>query len=276
MTGRQAAAVFIPAPRGVPSAAVVRTSRPATVANVTTTRYLEIADALAAEIAALPPGSRLDSEHQITHRFGVGRAAARAALQELERRLLVRRVQGAGTFVNRRIDYTISHRRPPSFHRTVAAAGARPRSVIRGIARQELCAERAELLDRAPGTPAHRLVRESYVDDLLSSLSHEWVPVDVVHDLDPGLRAAESLDEVLRQMGRVHPVRAWCRVSLDVPAPEVLAHLQLDASHPVWLTESLSRDEVSGRPLMCSQTWMRPDVVRVVVELGSPEEGSGR
>ena len=66
-------------------------------------------------------------------RFGVGRAAARSALQELERRLLVRRVQGAGTFVNRRIDYVISRTRPPSWHATVdrggrGAAGRRPRT----------------------------------------------------------------------------------------------------------------------------------------------------
>ena len=33
------------------------------------------------------------------------------------------------------------------------------------------------------------------------------------------VRAVESLDQVLRQMARVEPVRAWCRVSMELPPP---------------------------------------------------------
>lgn len=241
--------------------------------GVSTARYLEIADTLAAELVGLPPGTRLDGEHGITQRFGVGRTAARAALQELERRLLVRRVQGAGTFVNRRIDYTISHDRRPSWHETVTAAGGRPRSVVRGIDALPLPAERAAVLELSPGTPSYRLVRQSYIDDLLAARVHEWVPLGVVADLDLAMHAVESLDLVLRQMGRVSPVRAWCRVSLDVPPAEVRRGLEMEASQPLWLVESVSRDAVSGRPLMCSRTWMRADAVRVVVELGSTAGG---
>jgi DNA-binding GntR family transcriptional regulator len=102
---------------------------------------------------------------------------------------------------------------------------------------------------------------------------HVWVPVELVADLDLAVHAAESLDLVLRQVARVDPVRAWCRVSLDVPPPAVCAGLQVEPSRPVWLVESVSRDATSGRPVMCSRSWMRSDAVRVVVELGSPPEG---
>lgn len=240
---------------------------------VTATRYLEIADELAAELTGSPAGTRLDGEHGIGRRFGVGRAAARAALQELERRLLVRRVQGSGTFVNRRIDYTIAHDRRPSWHETVTAAGAQARTVVRSIETQPLPAAHAPALGLPAGTPCHRLVRQSYIDDLLAARVHEWVPVELVPDLGPAVHAAESLDLVLRQVGRVDPVRAWCRVSLDVPPPPVCAGLEIEASRPVWLVESVSRDATSGRPVMCSRSWMRSDAVRVVVELGSAPEG---
>jgi GntR family transcriptional regulator, phosphonate transport system regulatory protein len=243
------------------------------VTGVTASRYLEIADELAGELAGLAPGTRLVGEHRIGQRFGVGRAAARAALQELERRLLVRRVQGAGTFVNRRIDYTISHDRRPSWHETVAAAGGRPRTVVREIEVLPLPAEQAGTLGRPVGTPCHRLVRQFYIDDLFAARVHEWVPVELVADLDLAMHAAESLDLVLRQVARVEPVRAWCRVSLDVPPPEVCAGLEVEPSRPVWLVESLSRDAASGRAVMCSRSWMRSDAVRVVVELGSNPEG---
>lgn len=142
------------------------------------------------------------SEHAIIRRYGVGRASVRVALQELQRRLLVRRVRGAGTFVNRRIDYVISQRRRPSWHGTVTAAGARPRSVVRDIENLPLPADVATLLDRPAGSRAFRLVRQSYIDDLLASWSHEWVPVELVADLQLAMHAVESLDEVLHQVGR--------------------------------------------------------------------------
>jgi DNA-binding GntR family transcriptional regulator len=240
---------------------------------VTASRYIEIADELAGELAGVAPGTRLVGEHGIGQRFGVGRAAARAALQELERRLLVRRVQGAGTFVNRRIDYTISHDRRPSWHETVTAAGGRPRTVVRGIDTVPLPLEHATTLGLPAGTPCHRLVRQSYIDDLLAARGYEWVPVALVAHLDLAMHASESLDLVLRQMARVEPVRAWCRVSLDVPPPDVCVGLEVEPSRPCWLVESLSRDGVTGRPVMCSSSWMRSDAVRVVVELGSTPEG---
>lgn len=247
----------------------MRTNATGNVGPVTPSRYVEIADQLAGELVGVAPGSRIDSEHRIGQRFGVGRAAARAALQELERRLLVRRTQGAGTFVNQRIDYTISHDRRPSWHDTVTAAGAHPRTVVRALDTVPLPPEQAAALELPVGTPGYRLVRESYIGELLAANVQEWVPVARADHLSLALRVVESLDLVLRAIPRVEPVRAWCRVSLDVPPPEVCAGLQVERSKPVWLVESLSRDGADGQPLMCSRSWMRSDAVRVVVELGS-------
>ncbi len=234
---------------------------------MTSTRYLEIADRLAAELAGCAPGTRVASENEISTRFGVGRAASRSALQELERRLVVRRIQGAGTFVNRRIDYVISRSRPPSWTTTVTAAGATPRAHVKAVERVTLPADLAARLGRPDGTPAYWVVRHFYIDDLLASRVHEWIPADLVPDLDLALHAVESLDLVLRQMGRVRPVRAWCRVSLDAAPPDVLQALGIEASIPVWLVESVSRDCDTDRALMCSSAWTRGDAVRMVVEL---------
>lgn len=234
---------------------------------MSSTRYLHIAERLAAELADCPPGTRVASEPELAVRFGVGRAAARAALQELERRLLVRRVQGAGTFVNHRIDYVISHSRPPSWSATVLAAGAVPRSLVKDVDRLPLPVEQAGQLGCEPGIPAYRVIREFYADDLLATWTQEWIPVDLVPELELALHAADSLEEVLRQMGRVRPVRAWCRASLDVPPPDVLRNLRIEASVPAWQVESVSRDAETGRGLLCSRAWTRADAVRVVVEL---------
>ncbi|MGW4735307.1 GntR family transcriptional regulator [Streptomyces shenzhenensis] len=233
-------------------------------------RYAEIADVLAAEIAGRPAGTRIASEHEIAARFAVSRAAARAAVQELEGRLLVRRVRGAGTFVNRRIDYVLSQRKAPSLHQTVREAGGDPRTVVRDVRRLALPGEMADRLERPDGSPAHLLTRQSYIDGLLSGWSQEWIPVDLLPELDAAVHAVESLDTILRQMCGVSPVRAWCRVSYSVPGPEVAAGLETDHTRPVWLVESLSRDRDTGRTVMCSNTWSRPDCTRIIVELDGP------
>jgi GntR family phosphonate transport system transcriptional regulator len=234
---------------------------------VTSARYLDIADELASELAACAPGTRVASEPELANRFGVGRAAARSALQELERRLLVRRIQGAGTFVNRRIDYVISRSRPPSWHATVIASGATPRAQTKDVQRIALAAEGVDRLGWPVGTPMYRIERHFFIDDLLASVTQELIPVAAVPDLDIALRSVESVDMVLRQLGGARPVRAWCRASVDIPPVDVLRGLGIEASVPVWRIDSISRDAESGRVLLSSSAWTRADAVRVVIEL---------
>ncbi|NLU84241.1 GntR family transcriptional regulator [Rhodococcus sp. HNM0569] len=237
---------------------------------MTQQRYRQIADALEREIAGLAPGARIESEFALGARFGVGRSAARAAVQELERRQLVRRIQGAGTFVGRRIDYVLSRERRPSWHHTIEAAGARARSVVLAHSTEPVDAAVGELLELPVGAHAHRMERLSHIDDLVASYGIEWVSSDAVPDLARGMRVEESLDEVLRQMGSVRAVRAWCRTASDIPGRVVQDHLQLVTAVPVWVVESVNRDVASGRPLTYSKAWMRGDAVRVVMEIDDP------
>jgi DNA-binding GntR family transcriptional regulator len=234
-------------------------------------RYTEIVNTLTGDLAGRAVGTRIASEHEIAARFGVSRAAARSAIQELENRLLVRRVRGSGTFVNHPIDYVISADRPPSWHQTILDAGATPRRVVREIRSESLSQELAERLERPAGSPAHLLIRQNYVNDLLAGWSHEWIPNDVYPDgADIAVYAVESLHLILRQMARVEPVRAWCRVSMGLPPPNVAAGLEIEPSRHAWLVESMSRDGRNGRPVMCSSGWMRTEIIRVIVELYTP------
>lgn len=234
-------------------------------------RYTEIVETLAGELADCQVGARVASEHEIAARFGVSRAAARSAIQELESQLLVRRVRGSGTFVNRPIDYVISADRPPSWHQTVRDAGATPRRLVREVKKAVLPKELAQRLGRSAGSPAHLLIRQGYINDLLSGWSQEWIPDDIFPDgADVAVHAVESVDLILRQMAKVEPVRAWCRVSMVIPPPDVAAGLEIDPGRQTWLVESVSRDAVTGQPVMCSNTWTRTEMVRMIVELGAP------
>jgi DNA-binding GntR family transcriptional regulator len=231
-------------------------------------QYAEIVDTLVDDLAGCRPGARVASEHEIAARFAVSRAVAVAALRELESRLLVRRVRGSGTFVNGRIDYIISAGRTPSFSQTVRAAGAEPRSAVRSITAEPLPDDLAARLERAPGSTAHRIVRQSWINDMPAGWVIEWIPDDVFPDgADVAVRAVESLDQVLRQMGGVEPVRAWCRVSMELPPPEIAAGLETDPGRHVWLVESVNRDASRHFPVLTNTWWTRPDVIRVTVEM---------
>jgi DNA-binding GntR family transcriptional regulator len=233
-------------------------------------QYTEIVDTLVDDLTGCRPGARVASEHEIAARFAVSRAVAGAALRELESRLLVRRIQGSGTFVNRRIDYIISADRAPAWHQAVRAVGAEPNTTVRSITAEPLPADLADRIQRSAGSPAHRLVRQSWINGMPSSWATEWIPDDVYPDgADVALRAVESLDQVLRQMAKVEPVRAWCRVSMELPPPDVAAGLEIDPGRHVWLVESVNRDAQRGFPVMTSITWSRPDVIRIIVEMSN-------
>jgi GntR family phosphonate transport system transcriptional regulator len=172
--------------------------------------------------------------------------------------------------VNGRIDYVISADRAPSWHQAVRAAGAEPRSAVRSVTAEPLPDDLAARLERPAGSPAHRIIRQGWINGMPSAWAIEWIPDDVFPDgADVAVRAVESLDQVLRQMARVEPVRAWCRVSMEPPPPEVTAGLEIDQGRHAWLVESVSRDARRAFPIMTSIWWTRPDVVRVTVEMSS-------
>jgi DNA-binding GntR family transcriptional regulator len=238
-------------------------------------KYREIAAVLEAEIRAMPGGSRVPGEHEIAERFGVSRATARAAVQDLTARNLVRRVRGSGSFSVRRVDYPINADRAPSWSATITAAGATSRSVVVSCARADPPPEVASLLGVAADRSCHRLVRRSYVDGTAAAWGIEWVPVDVVPDLAAALRAYDSLYRILLTTAGATPRRVWVRASAELLEPHVAAQLDATPSGPAWFVESLNTEPRDDRPLCLTQRWIRADVIRVVFESAlAPERGA--
>ncbi len=227
----------------------------------------EIATHLQEEIAGLAPGDRLPSEHELMRRFGATRTSVRRAIERLEARFLLRRSQGAGTFVNRRIDYLVSQDGAPSLHRAVERAGATPRTFLIDTSEREAPEDIRDLLGLSAGEPCTRLVRLAYIDDQIATCAEEWIAPGVLENVAVSLRAIESLSEVLRGSGR-DPVRAWSRAATDFAPAEMSARLELDETTPSWCLETFTRDSENGAALMFSRSWLRQDRVRVVIRFG--------
>jgi DNA-binding GntR family transcriptional regulator len=228
--------------------------------------YLLLADQLERHVAGAAPGDRLPSEHDLMDRHEVSRLTARAALQELERRHLVRRVRGSGTFVARRIDYRISADMAPSWSQTVRDAGGEPLRRILGIGRVAPPPPVAAVLGSTQ--PVVAVSRVGTVDGLVADTGTSWVPTTLVDDLNTFLDDGGSLYESLVAAG-VTPRRRWTTAELVAVPAELAMHLELEGRPPVWRIASCNEDATTGRVVEYGEGWMRPDVYRVVLELGT-------
>lgn len=232
----------------------------------------DVAAQIAVEIQSLQPGSQVPSENRIASRFGVSRSVARQAIVELESRFLVRRVQGSGTYVNRRIDYVISPSRRPSLHQTVRDAGGEARTSLTSGGPQPVPERIADYFGCSAGTALTRLERLGRINGRIAVSFDEWINTGVMDEIEVALPVIESVEEILRAKGH-NPIRALTRGMLDIPPDNVAEQLGLAYGGQAWSVESLTNDGDTHRPLMFSSAWTRPDVVRMVFELGSVPGG---
>lgn len=230
--------------------------------------YLALANQLEALVSTLPPGHRLPSENQLAAEHGVSRLTARAALQELEARFLVRRVKGAGTFVSRRIDLRLGPDRSWNASEAIRRAGeVAHRSVVSIRTRRPAVAVRDALdLD-----VDERTVSVSWTDsiagDVVAAYGVTHVPSEVAPDIADHL-VDSAAEAVLVDVYDLVPRREWSRAELVVVPAEVAPRLDLDGRPLVWSLETCHHDPRLGRPIALSHTWLRADVFRVAVELG--------
>lgn len=230
--------------------------------------YLELADGLAASLGEA--GQRVASENELAEVHGVSRPTARAALQELERRYLVRRRRGAGTFVNRRIDYVISADAPPSATATFRLAGWEPTIEVIDTSTIGAPADVAVHLGIERRAPVI-CVRRRLVLDVATAWTTAYVLAEIAPDLGDRLVSGASLYRVLCDDYGVRPRRRWSRASLDLPPDATIEALGLEGRPPTWLLEGVDEDaDDPFRAIEFTRSWMRADVVNVVYELGRP------
>ena len=217
---------------------------------------------------SLRPGHRLPSEHQLAETADVSRLTARAALQELEQRLLVRRVRGSGTFVARRIDHPIGSGMLPSASEMVRRAGAEPTSQVLSVRVRRPSAVVRDGLDLDADDQVVAITRAGQVDGLAASYGTTHLPSELVEGIGDLLTDDVSIFRILCDHFRLAPVHQWVRAELVSAPREVAPHLGLEGRPLVWRIERCHADQALGRPVELSQTWLRADVHRVIIGLG--------
>ncbi|MEN3282246.1 MAG: GntR family transcriptional regulator, nutrient-sensing system regulator [Solirubrobacteraceae bacterium] len=230
---------------------------------------MTVANTLQRELARAKVGERVSSEHEIASRFGLNRLTARAALDELERRYLVRRVQGHGTYVARRVDYRVGPLAPASWSETVRAAGGQPRSELESIRARRAPVSVARELALGEQDRVWLVARRRYVDGELAGCADTYVPVELAPDLPKRLASDGSLTATLTERYDAEPVRGSYRAELQLPPDRIAQRLGLDDRPWMLLTQGRSDCRRRSRPLELSTVWLRADVFRLVVEFGA-------
>lgn len=233
--------------------------------------YLELADGVAASMG--PVGTRVISENELAELHRVSRPTARAALQELERRYLVRRVRGAGTFVSSRIDYVISQDTPPSASTTLRAAGCEPDVEVVSARTVSAPADVALQLDIERAAPVVCLQRRIRIGGLVTSWTSAYLPAQLVPGLAEVARSQASLFHLLWYEYGIEAQRRWSRASLELPDDTVTDALDVEGRPPSWLVEGVNHDRSNpDQAVEFTRSWLRADVINVVFEMGRPPE----
>jgi GntR family transcriptional regulator len=223
--------------------------------------YLRVADELEEKIAALAAGEPMPSEHELARDHEINRLTARAALEELQRRYLVRRQQGRRTVVARRIDYRLDDKGVPGWTKTVAKTGSVPRTEIDVLKPRQPPADVRAVLKLSKKASALYLGRRRFVDDELAAYSASWLNPAFVPDLEAKLGSAGTLHAALRRC-HLKPKRGLLRCQLGVAPPDLAQRFE---SHDRPLVFELTAHLLTGkRHFGVTTTWLRADMFNVV------------
>lgn len=222
-----------------------------------TARYLALAQALEAKIkeGKLKPRARVGSENELAVDFKVSRVTVRAALAILERKGLIQRRPGIGTFVA-----------APRLHHDLAALESLfGQFATRGISIEPKLTE-FRAVEADPSVAAIL----GYSDTML--LARTWhvdgTPFALTRaHLHPRARNVSYGDaerypaySILERILRFQIARAAMKIRADRAGDDVAAILAIDPADPVLVLERTTYSD-AGEPLEHTECYMRADTI---------------
>jgi len=209
--------------------------------------YREVEERIEALVRAdgLGPGDALPGEAELQVRFGVSRATVRQALAELERRGVVERRQGRGTFVS----LPPMERALPEltgFTEHTRSRGLRPSGRLLDYGHRVASAD-DETHPFPPGTPLVRVVRLRAANDVAVGLHTVHVPTAIAEAVgftEERLRA-EPGASFYALLGAGGVALAWAeeRLSARAASAEEAALLGAAVGAPMMRVVRVSRDD---------------------------------
>jgi GntR family transcriptional regulator len=203
-----------------------------------------------------PPGSQIETEHELAASFGVSRATVRQAVGELVKRGLVARQQGRGTFVTGALPVTEARvvGELTALIRETAHAAIKRSSLRHGV---PVPPDVAELLHTSEGKGTV-LERVRTIGDEVFAYTKQYLPSPVGSLITA--RDAERYGVIIAlhrrgvRLGLCHQ-----KMRVEVADVEVARQLGIATGSPILFAERILDDE-EGSPLEVVRAWYRGDL----------------
>jgi GntR family transcriptional regulator len=231
--------------------------------------YFQLSELLEQEIASgrWPPDTRLPSEPDLCHRYGVSRTTVRQALGRLEQEGLISREKGRGTFVRASEPRSWLIQTTEGFFDEFLRTGHAVTSKVLRLERAPLPRWASDALDMHPGALGVTVERVRSVDGLVALYVVNYLPEElapVVLELDPN----ESLYQRLAREGGVSIIGGSRSVEAVPAGPQLARLLEVAPDHSLVYIESIAWDQ-DHRPVDCYRGWLRTDRMRIQIHVSA-------
>lgn len=182
--------------------------------------YLQLVDELEVAIRErMSPNDKLFSERELTQVYGVSRITVRLALQELEKRGLVYKKHGKGTYVSEISEAAVDLSQAYSFTEQMRKVGKVPRTSILSFELVKATDYIAQHLQLNPGEEVFELERLRLADEVPMMLERTYVPVALFPNLDIERMKTTPLYEIFSedygQVIRLAEEEFYASIALD-------------------------------------------------------------
>lgn len=162
--------------------------------------YDQLVDLLKEKIEAeLEPNTKLESERELSNRYGLSRTTVRLALQELEKMGYIYRRHGKGTYVSDLSKKAKNITSAYSFTEQMKALGKQPKTVILEFETIEANKYFASKLQVSIGEPLYKMKRLRLADDEPMMLERTYLPVKKFWNLSQKLLETKPLYDLFSQ-----------------------------------------------------------------------------
>ncbi|MER0123472.1 GntR family transcriptional regulator [Streptococcus sp. ZJ100] len=162
--------------------------------------YLQLVEILEAKIReTMEVNEKLLSERELTHVYGVSRITVRLALQELEKRGLVYKVHGKGTFVSEVSTPAVDLSTAYSFTDQMRRIGRVPKTQILSFQKIQATDYLVQRLQVALGDPVFELERLRLADGIPMMLERTYVPALIFDSLSEEELQTRPLYEIFAE-----------------------------------------------------------------------------
>jgi GntR family frlABCD operon transcriptional regulator len=212
------------------------------VIGSTASLHEQVRAALAQEIqdGRYDDSGRIPSEPELCERFGVSRITVRRAVSDLEELGIVRRRQGAGTFITKRSD-VLGTMAIGGFADQISEGGEKSRAIMRAVTTAADPA-RASALGIATGSPVFVLERVFRIDGLPLALDRSVYSLERYPGFAERISDDTSTYRVLREEYGVHFAEVRREVRLGYTTAQTAEWLQRPEHEPLIVIEKVALD----------------------------------